>query len=352
MSRELPQRVRVTGIIPCRNEADFIATCLDSVVALDHPAELLEIFLVDGMSSDGTPEILRSYAQRYPFIRVLENPKRTLAAGWNVGLRHATGDVVCAMIAHQTYRPDYIATSLRYLREYDADVVGGVLRTLPQVDDAMGRAIAAAWSHPFGVGNARFRTGADRPTWVDNVHCGVFRRSALELVGGYNEELTRSQDADLQTRLKAKGGRILLIPESFSEYYTRSRYGPFARFCVINGYWVVRPLRHGAFIRSIRHWIPLLFVASLVVLAAAALFVPAAGVLLAGEVAAYLAAALVVAGQIAWRKRDARYLVLLPLVLATLHVGYGVGAAFGAAQLIWERIRGIGPRGDTHAAAA
>jgi len=351
MIRELPDQVRVTGIIPCRNEADFIATCLDSVVALQHPRELLEIFVVDGMSTDGTPEIIRRYAAQYPFVRLLENPKLTLAAGWNVGLGQASGDVICAMIAHQTYRSDYIATSLKYLRDCDADVVGGVLRTLPQVDNAMGRAIAAAWAHPFGVGNARFRTGADRPMWVDNVHCGVFRRSAFELVGGYNEDLTRSQDADLQTRLKAKGGRILLIPESFSEYYTRSRYGPFARFCVINGYWVVRPLRHGAFIRSLRHWIPLVFVASLVALIAAAPFTPVARALLTIEVVLYLAAAVASGGQIAWRKRDLRHLVLLPLVFATLHVGYGIGAAMGAAQLLWERLRGIDPRGDTHAAA-
>ena len=351
MSRSLPERVRVSGIIPCRNEADFIATCLESVVGLDHPKELLEIFVVDGMSTDDTRSIVRSYAERYPFIRLLENPKRTLAAGWNIGLRHATGDIVCAMIAHQTYRSDYISTSLRYLREYDADVVGGVLRTLPQVDDAMGRAIASAWAHPFGVGNARFRTGADRPTWVDNVHCGVFRRSAFELVGGYNEDLTRSQDADLQTRLKAKGGRILLIPETFSEYYTRSRYRPFARFCVINGYWVVRPLKHGALIRSLRHWIPLVFVLTLVVLGVSAPFVPIAGVLLAVLVLTYAAAALASAAQIAWRRRDMRYLALLPLVFATLHIGYGIGAAIGAAELIWDRLHGTRPKGDRHAAA-
>ena len=325
---------KVSALIPCRNEEDFIATCLDSVLAQDYPKDLLEVIVCDGESTDGTAEIVRSYAARHPRIRLLSNPGRTLASGWNLGFQVSTGDVFCAMIAHQTYRSDYVTTSLRYMREHDADAVGGVLRTLPQHDTRIGRAIAASWSHPFGVGNARFRTGTARPAWVDNVHCGVFRRSAYELAGGYNEELTRSQDADFQTRLRARGGRILLVPEVFSDYYTRSRFVPFARFCFVNGYWVVRPLAHGAWIRSLRHWIPLLFVLVLLSLGVLATFMTLARWLLGAVLITYGAAAIAASLQVVASRRDPQFLLLMPIVFATMHFGYGIGSLVAVLELV------------------
>ena len=332
-------------LIPCRNEADFIETCLRSVAALDWPTELLDVLVIDGMSSDDTADIVRRFASDHSSVRLLMNPKHTLASGWNLGLAQSQGDVVATMIAHQTYAPDYVATSIGYLREHDADGVGGSMTTLPQKDTALGRAIAAVWSHPFGVGNAYFRIGTDRPRWVDNIHCGVFRRDALERVGGYNERLERSQDADMQTRLRAAGGRLLLVPETFSVYYARSSYWAFARYAVINGYWVARPLEHGSFLNSIRHWVPFLFVSALVALGAAAPFTSFARWPLVAAVTLYVACAIGTGADIAIRRRDLRYAVVVPLVLATLHIGYGVGAAFGIAQLAFARVRGaIRPR--------
>lgn len=329
----------VTCVIPCRNEADFVATCLDSVVALDWPTDRVEVLVCDGGSSDRTVDIAEQYAAAHPQIKVLRNPKRTLASGWNLGLAHARGEIVCTMIAHQTYEPAYITASVGYLREFDADGVGGGMRTLPQDDTPIGRAIGVAWAHPFGVGNAYFRIGTERPRWVDNIHCGVFRRDALERVGGYNEKLTRSQDADMQTRLRAAGGRLLLVPEIFSEYFTRSAFGPFARYCVVNGYWVARPLEHGAFLSSLRHWIPMLFVLSLLGLTLLSIISPVAGVLLGAIVMTYALCSIAASISAAVRRRDPRYALLLPIVFATLHVGYGIGTTAALVELAAMSLR-------------
>jgi glycosyltransferase involved in cell wall biosynthesis len=339
MRVSVAERPRVALIIPCRNEADFIATCLASVDGLDWPKEELEVFVCDGMSTDGTLDVVRAFASSHPYVHLLENPKKSLASGWNLGLARATADIVCMMIAHQTYEPYYISTSLRYLREQDADGVGGSMRTLPQEDTALGRAISAVWSHPFGVGNAYFRIGTRRPRWVDNIHCGVFRRDAIVQVGGYDERLTRSQDADMQSRLRAAGGRLLLVPETFSAYYTRSALGPFLRYALINGYWVARPLEHGSFLRSLRHWIPFLFVVGLLGIPVSAALWSPAWLLLLVMVGAYLGAAIVSSVAIAVRRRDARYAFLLPVLFATLHLGYGLGTAAALLELGLGRLR-------------
>jgi cellulose synthase/poly-beta-1,6-N-acetylglucosamine synthase-like glycosyltransferase len=323
----------VTCVIPCRNEADFIATCLESVAGLDWPKDLLEVLVCDGESTDRTVEILSRYAAEHPYIRVLRNPKRSLASGWNLGLAIARGEVVCTMIAHQTYEPDYIRASIRYLRKFDADGVGGGMRTRPQENTPIGRAISAAWSHPFGVGNAYFRIGTERPRWVDNIHCGVFRRDALQRVGGYNERLTRSQDADMQTRLRAAGGRLLLVPEVFSDYFTRSEFGPFARYCLVNGYWVARPLEHGAFLSSLRHWIPMLFVLSLTGLGLLSFVWDTALLLLVIVLLSYVMCSAAAGLSVALRRADVRYAVLLPVVFATLHFGYGLGTTAALLEL-------------------
>ncbi len=343
MRRALAPSPFVTCVIPCRNESDFIERCLASVVMLDWPKNRVEVIVCDGGSADGTAEIVERFADAHPYIKLITNPKRTLASGWNLGLANASGDVVCMMIAHQTYEPEYIGTSVGYLREFDADGVGGGMRTRPQDDTAIGRAIGVAWAHPFGVGNAYFRIGTSRPRWVDNIHCGVFRRDSVAEVGGYNEKLTRSQDADMQTRLRAAGGRLLLVPEVFSEYFTRSAFGPFAKYCVVNGYWVARPLEHGAFLRSLRHWIPMLFVVTLVALPVLSIIWPPATLLLASVVAVYALSAVVASLGVALARRDARYLLLLPVVFGTLHVGYGIGtiAALAEVGTMWllRRVR-------------
>jgi hypothetical protein len=169
-------------------------------------------------------------------------------------------------------------------------------------------------------------------------------------VGGYNEQLTRSQDADMQTRLRGLGGRLLLVPEIFSEYFTRSAFGPFARYCVVNGYWVARPLEHGAFLNSLRHWVPMIFVLSLVGLALFWILLPAAGILLALIAAAYLISSTAASLMVAASRRDWRYALLLPVIFATLHVGYGIGTTAAIVELAALSLRRrMRPEGATDA---
>src|SRR5437762_13292304 len=100
----------VTAVIPCRKKRRFIEPCHDSLLANDFPKDRLEVLVVDGMSEDGTRPVLDEWARRHSALRVLDNPKGTIPAAMNIGIRAARGDVIVKIDAHSTYRPDYISS--------------------------------------------------------------------------------------------------------------------------------------------------------------------------------------------------------------------------------------------------
>ncbi len=328
----LPPKVSV--VIPCRNAARVIATCLDSLVASDYPKDRLEVRVVDGMSDDGTRAVVTEYGKRFPFIVLERNPKTTQQSALNIGIRGATGDVIIRMDAHTSFVPSHISQCVTHLLDSGADTVGGRLMTVPREDTVIGRAIAIAMSERFGVGNSPFRIRRDpddlTPRWVDTVPYACYRRTVFERVGLFNEHLDRSEDAEFHRRMKEAGCRTLFVPSLVSYYHARSDLKSFWLHAVDNGRWAVLPTRYtGRLEVSLRHLVPLGFVSVVGALAVLALFKPEGGYLLAAVLVAYGLVNLAVSAGIAMRERDARLAVVLPVVFSLLHVGYGLGS-FGS----------------------
>jgi GT2 family glycosyltransferase len=327
----------VTAVVPCRNEERFVGECLQSIVATSYPTDRLEVLVVDGMSEDRTRAIVGEYTKRYSWIKLLDNPKRILASAWNAGIRNARGEIIMALNAHTTFGPDYIATCVRYLREHpEAGYVGGVVRTLPQDDTTIGRALAFALSHPFGVGGSKFRTGVKEPVWSDTAAFGGYRREVFAEVGLFNEELERSQDMELHLRLNRTGRKTLLVPAMVGTYYTRTRVSEFMRYCYVNGYWLTYPLRFSASMFSLRHSVPMAFVASLSISLLASAVWPQARWLFLAIGGLYVVANLAVSVGAAVAKHQVAYL-MLPVVFASLHVLYGIGSLAGLLKAAGSR---------------
>lgn len=329
----------ISIIIPSRNEERFIGSCLDSVVEQDYPKGGIEVLVVDGMSKDGTRGIVEGYARRYPYIRMLDNPKRIIPSAMNTGIRNAKGKVIMKIDAHTVYKKDYISKCVKYLDEYKADNVGGVLVTLPREETLIGNAIVQALSHPFGVGNSFFRIGCKEPMWADTVFSGCYRREVFDRFGLYDEEIGRSEDVAVNSRLKKAGGRILLVPEIVSYYYARSKFTEFCRHNFDNGYWITYPLRFRRAVFSWRHLVPLAFVLTLACLTAPLIFSPVFWVPLLVILGLYIGLAIFFSRGISRGKGDPRYLLLMPLVFLSLHVTYGLGSAWGLVKAaVPERI--------------
>ena len=203
----------VTIIVPCRNEEDWIGPCLDSIIQNDYPKDRLEVLVVDGMSNDDTRSALQPFLEQHSFIQLIDNPRKTTPAAMNVGIAAAKGDLIMRMDAHYEYPTNYISRLVQWLQESAADNVGGLLRVEPATESALAQAIAAAVTHPFGIGNAYYRLGVSKPRSVDTVPFGCYRRDVFDRVGKFDEDLLRNQDLEFNLRLRKRGGRILLVPD-------------------------------------------------------------------------------------------------------------------------------------------
>ncbi len=208
--------MKVSILIPCRNEEKFIAECLESVLAQDYSDK--EILLVDGMSTDKTREI----AGKYKEVKILNNEKKITSSALNIGIKNAAGEIIIRMDAHAKYEKNYVSKCVYYLNKYKADNVGGTIKTLASKNTIIAKAIAKSLSSFFGAGSSLFRTGTKECVWVHPVFGGCFKKGLFDKIGYFNENLIRSQDMEFNLRLKRFGGKILLTPDIISYYYTRS----------------------------------------------------------------------------------------------------------------------------------
>jgi glycosyltransferase involved in cell wall biosynthesis len=341
----------VSVIVPCRNEERFIGSCLDSIVGNDYPKDRLEVLVVDGGSEDGTRAIVEKYCRIYPFIRLLDNPRKTIPAAMNIGIINAHGEVIMKVDAHSRYPMDYISKCVRYLYEYAADNVGGLCRTLPRKNTIFGRAVALSLSHPFGIGNSRFRIGCDRPIWAETAYGGCYKREVFDKVGLYDERIEYSEDITFNSRLRRAGGRVLLVPEIEIEYFARSDPWSFWKHNWRNGIWAIMPILYSDHVPvRARHLAPLSFVAALSGSAVLGIWLPPLRIVTLGLLIAYALANIVASVETAWRAGDARLVLVMPVAFGMLHFGYGFGSlwAVGKAMLsglFWGKLRGAFRRG-------
>jgi succinoglycan biosynthesis protein ExoA len=217
----------VTIAIPCLDEVRFIGPCLRSVLAQDYPADRFEVLVADGGSTDGTVDALARIAAEDPRVVPLANPDRIQAAAMNVMIRRARGDVVVRMDVHCEYAPDYVRRCIEVLERTGADNVGGAQRARALPGNAFQAALCAALDSRLGVGGSHRSEHAEG--WVDTVFLGAFRRGVFERVGLYDPGAVTNEDAELNQRIHAAGGRVYLSREVVVHYYPRPTFRALAK---------------------------------------------------------------------------------------------------------------------------
>jgi glycosyltransferase involved in cell wall biosynthesis len=291
----------------------------------------LEVLLVDGMSTDGTRVIVEEFAHNHNFIKLVDNPDRITPKALNIGIRAAKGDIILRMDAHATYERDYISKSVRYLREYNADNVGGVMQTVSRDNSVMGKAIAAVMSSRFGVGDSTFRIGANSIREVQTVFGGCYPKAVFDKIGLFNEQFRRGQDREFNFRLRRAGGKIILAPDIRCTYYARSSLSAHMKHVFASGgvaFSLTRATQSKMY--SWRNLVPLSFVLVLAGLLALSLLSSWFLGLFLVIIAGYLVTAILASAVSVIRKeKDIRLMVVMPVVFMLTHVVYGISSLVG-----------------------
>lgn len=308
----------MTLIIPCLNEKEFIRECLLSLYDSDYPMEQVEILVVDGMSDDGTRDILNEISQHYDNLKIIDNPGRIIPVALNIGIKKSRGEIIIRIDAHSTYAPEYISKCVEYINKTGADNVGGVVEHRGK--GFVGESIALAQECKFGLGGAKFRT-AIKEQYVDTVFPGVWPKRIFEKYGTFNEKLARNQDIEFNSRIRKNGGKIFLTPEIKSQYYCRSNIKDLWKQNFGNGYWNIKTVKIAPGTLSLRHFVPLIFIVSLLV----TWVVPVLWLCL---IMSYLFCNLFFSLKIAFSK-GFKYLFVVPITFMTLHFSYGFGSLGG-----------------------
>lgn len=320
-------------ICPIYNEEKYIAKCIDSILEQDYPTNDLEILFVDGLSIDGTRDIVKSYIAKYSFIRLLDNPERIVPYAMNYGIDASHGDIIMRLDAHATYEKNYFSVLVAALKKYDADNVGAVCRTDVLNKTPKTLAIREVLSNKFGVGNSTFRIGITGVQEVETVPFGCWKRVVFYKYGMYDVRLVRNQDIELNKRIIRGRGKIVIVPDTYCTYLARETYKALAKNNYGNGKWNILTVYYTKDMHSlsVRHFVPLAFVLSLIVpILVGIVWCPVLCV-----TAFVLCAYLIVVGFVSVKLAIGKGLNFLYLLVSfvVLHVSYGWGALMGIVKL-------------------
>ncbi|MHC1784720.1 MAG: glycosyltransferase family 2 protein [Anaerolineaceae bacterium] len=318
--------IRVSVIIPCRNEEKSIFACLDGLNQQNYAMEEVEVIIADGMSTDQTQREIKRFMeadQKFSVI-VIDNPEKTIPSALNRAIEASQGDFIIRMDAHSRPHRDYIRLSMANLENNIADNVGGVWKIRPGNETWIARSIAEAASHKLGVGNAlyRYATGAE---YVDTVPFGAFRKSLFEKIGKFDEDLFTNEDYEFNARILRGGGKVFLDPAIQCEYFARPTLKSLARQYWRYGFWKLKMLRKYPTTLKMRQLLPPVFVLSLVVTGLIAVSFGAYRWLFGAEMLLYLLTLCLASIPAARKGKEIRFILGIPLAIATMHLSWGSG---------------------------
>jgi glycosyltransferase involved in cell wall biosynthesis len=244
-------------VIATRNEEDFIGNCIETLENQELDSAKYEIIIIDGLSEDKTVDIIVEKQKSYSNIILIHNPKKIAPSAFNIGIKNSRGKYVFILGAHAEYPSDFIKKSLDSFKENEADCIGG--REIEKSKTKLGEAFAAVRNTAFGGGLSPYRY-SNKKQYVKTVAFGCYKKNALLRVGGFDEDLVRNQDNDLNKRIIQSGGKILFDPGIEFYYFSRGSLKGMFRQLFGYGYWEAKLIKRRKSQLSIVTLVPSIFV--------------------------------------------------------------------------------------------
>jgi glycosyltransferase involved in cell wall biosynthesis len=243
-------------VMPVRNEEKYLASAVESVFAQAAPGKT-ELILAIAPSVDRTRGIAEELQSRFKTLKIVDNPTGDTASGLNLAIAAASYEVIVRVDAHSQLTENYLKTALEVLSETGAANVGGRMHAVGV--SPLQQAVAFGYNNRVGLGGGSFHVGGKAGA-VETVYLGVFQKSWLQKVGGFDPKWVRGQDWELNQRIRSAGGVVWFDPRLVVNYFPRSSLSALARQFYQTGVWRGALTRQAPFQSSIRYWIPPLFV--------------------------------------------------------------------------------------------
>lgn len=315
---------RVVIVVPTLNEVDHIEKVVLSLSGPENSGEPIPIWIVDGLSVDGTRKVVEDL--RLDHVRIIDNPNRTQAHAMNHAAEIASQsggvDILIRADAHAQYPPDFAPRVVDALQENGAESVVVPVSTIggSKTQDAAS-ALFQSW---LGTGGSPHRMGLMRG-YVEHGHHAGFRLGAYASIGGYDTDFRANEDAEFDYRLTKAGGRIFLENKLSIGYMPRASLpATFKQYARNGKYRIRRAIKHGVNL-GLRQLVPALILPGLVMGVALAVLLSSAFWLIP---LSYVFAVAVSSLVIAARSDQVHLAGLIALLAAASHFGFSAGASF------------------------
>ena len=251
--------------MPVLNEANYLKAAVAAILRQDYPGQI-QVVLALGPSTDDTDLIATELVKADPRVITIPNPSGRTPDGLNAALAATAQEIVVRVDAHSELSDGYIRLAVETLQRTGADNVGGIMGAVGVTK--FESAVAAAMTSPLGVGSAPFHTGGTEGP-ADTVYLGVFQRSALKRIGGYDSTFTRAQDWEMNYRIRVSGGTVWFNPNLSVTYRPRPNVFKLAKQYFEYGSWRHEVMRRHPDTRrtksALRYFAPPLAVALIVI---------------------------------------------------------------------------------------
>lgn len=320
------------------NEADALAGLFRDIALQDFPHDQIEVVFVDSMSTDSTRDKMEHFKETdYGFydVKIVQCAKKNQAFSWNAALMTARGDVIIRVDAHARIPRNFVSRNVYNLSQGE-NVVGGGRPNITSDVSSWKLTLLAAEDSLFGSSVASYRRPATQKEYMDSLFHAAYRREVIRKVGGFNENLGRTEDNEFHYRIRKAGYKMCCCPDIISYQHSRNDLKSMIRQKYSNGRWIGLTLSECPGCLSYFHFAPFAFVMMLLFVTILAFF----GLpwLLYILLIVYGMFDIVNAVGCCTMKNVQPQFVLLPIIFPILHISYGVGTIVGLLQIpLWQK---------------
>jgi len=322
----------VSIVIPCRNEVKYISNLLNSIKNSDYPLSLIEILIIDGMSTDGTRDlIIDDFMSSSNNIKLIDNIMQKTPFAFNLGINKSYGDYIIIFGSRHVISKNYISEVVNILdKNKEIGCVGGVVDNV--YENKISKVISTAMASPFGIGFSNFRS-IKVDSYVDTIGSPAFRKEIFNELGLFDERLTRNQDDDFSYRLIKAGYKILLNSNISIKYNVRANFYKLFLQYKQYGYWKVYVNKKHKTVTTLRQLFPIVFVLSLLLLPFLSFLFPVLIYLLISELVLYLL--LNMFFSLKYNGLNLINVFMQMFAYLTLHISYGIGYLEGVIDFVF-----------------